>query len=489
MEEISRKMARGAAWMVLVRLGERVLGLVSTMVLARLLVPEDFGLVALAASLLGLLEIMGAFNFDLALIQNQQAERHHYDTAWTLDLLYGALTAVVLAALAVPAAHFFGDPRLEAVLYVFAACALIQSCKNIGIVVFQKELDFRREFQFILLKKLVGVAVTLVLAFTLRTYWALALGTLSSTLAGVAISYGMHPFRPRLSLSGWRPLMRFSGWMLFSNVMIFVGNRGYDLIIGRLGGAGSLGLYTVAYEISNLPTTEIVWPISKAIFPGFSRMAGDRERLRETLLQTAALVALITIPAGAGVAVLAEPVVRIFLGTKWLAAVPLIQILAVFGTVRAMQAGTGAAFLALGMTRLTAWIAVPHVIVGLPLAAFLLMQYGLQAATLGILAAGAVALALSFTIATRVLFLRLADLGACFWRPLLATTAMVLVELELLAGLGPVASLLQLTAWTLLLVAVGATVYAAATLLLWQSAGRPAGAERILLDRLRALRG
>src|SRR5262245_21632843 len=102
MQDLKRKMATGAAWMMLSGLCVRLLGLLSTMVLARLLVPADFGLITLAASVYGLIEILGAFNFDMALIQNQQATRQHYDTAWTLNVLYGALAGIALCVLADP---------------------------------------------------------------------------------------------------------------------------------------------------------------------------------------------------------------------------------------------------------------------------------------------------------------------------------------------------------------------------------------------------
>jgi lipopolysaccharide exporter len=483
MEALFRKVAKGAAWMVLVRLTERFLGLASTMVLARLLVPEDFGLVALAASLFGLLEIMGAFGFELALIQNQRAERQHYDTAWTLNVSYGLASGLVLASIAPAAGRFFGDPRLEGILYVFAACAVLQSFKNIGVVAFQKDLDFRREFLFLFLKKLTSVCATLYLAFTLQNYWALAIGSLISALIGVALSYGMHPFRPRFELSCWRQLMRFSGWVLFSNVVVFAGNRGYELLIGRISGVESVGLYSVANEIANLPTTEIAWPVSKAIFPGFSRMAADAEGLRKSFLATASTIALVTIPAGAGVAMLADPLVRLLLGAKWLPAVPLIQILAIFGVLRAMHAGTGALYLALGKTRFIVWVAMPHVVFGLPAAMVLLTTSGLQGATYAVLAAGAVALTLSLGIARTLLALRLSEIAACFARPIVATTAMAAALHWHHWDPGLHADTLGLIASTSLLVAGGGAVYVSCLLLFWYCAGKPAGAESILLSR------
>jgi O-antigen/teichoic acid export membrane protein len=306
-------------------------------------------------------------------------------------------------------------------------------------------------------------------------------------MIGVALSYQMHPFRPRVSVAGWRELMRFSSWVLLSNIFIFAGNRGYDFVIGRIGGTSALGLYSVAYEIANLPTTEIVWPASRVIFPGFSKLAGDMEKLREAFLHTAALVAVFTIPAGAGVAVLAEQLVRILLGEKWLAAVPLIQLLAVFGVLRALHAGIGSVYLALGMTRITAVLAIPHLAVGLPVAAFLLARYNIEAAVLGILGAGLIAVVMNFTIAQRILTLRSSELGACFWRPALAAAGMVLVEIGFLRATSAAGNIFELTLWTLLLIAVGAVVYVAILLLLWRWAGRPRGAERILLDQLTAV--
>src|SRR5262245_27387881 len=107
--------------MALLRLSERGLGLISTVVLARLLVPEDFGLTAMAMSLIALLQLLDAFNFDIALIQNQKAERRHFDTAWTSNVLLGVISAVVIFLLAGPTAAFYGEPRLKAVVEVLAS--------------------------------------------------------------------------------------------------------------------------------------------------------------------------------------------------------------------------------------------------------------------------------------------------------------------------------------------------------------------------------
>jgi len=180
--------------------------------------------------------------------------------------------------------------------------------------------------------------------------------------------------------------------------------------------------------------------------------------------------------------------VRILLGTKWLEAIPLLQILAVFGTIRAMQAGVGSVYLALGMTRSIAIVAIPHVIVGLPLATYLLVHYGLKTATIAVVVSGAVALVTSLAILMYALPVRLAELASCYWRPLLSIAVMVPAELVLLGSTAPAPATFQYLVWTLFLIIVGAMVYSASVWALWRLAGRPLGAESIVLERLRALR-
>src|SRR5262245_42321683 len=137
MQGMGKRMAKGATWMVLFTVLQRCIGLVSTIILARLLIPADFGLVAMGMSIFGALEVISTFSFDVALIQNQEAARRHYDTAWTFNLVFGLVNAMVLVVLAIPASNFFAEPRVQWVMYALALCALISGFDNIGIVAFQ----------------------------------------------------------------------------------------------------------------------------------------------------------------------------------------------------------------------------------------------------------------------------------------------------------------------------------------------------------------
>jgi O-antigen/teichoic acid export membrane protein len=233
MQHLGKRMARGAAWMVALKLSERAFGLVSTVVLARVLIPEDFGLVAMATAVLAIVELLQALGFDITLIRTPDARREHYDTAWTLNLMLAATCALLLVLSAHHAARFYHDPRVEPVIWALAAGVLASGFENIGIVALRKELEFQREFWFRLTKKVITIIVTLSCALALRSYWALVIGMICSRIFGVGLSYVFHPYRPRLSLAEARSFVGFSKWLLLGSVLGVLRTRGAHLLVGR----------------------------------------------------------------------------------------------------------------------------------------------------------------------------------------------------------------------------------------------------------------
>jgi len=483
-------MAKGAAWMVLFKLLERSIGLVSTLVLARLLVPADFGIVAMATSVIAVLEILAGFSFDLALIQKQDAERRHYDTAWTLNILTWGTMAVLMVAAAAPVAAFYREPRVEHVLYALAIGTFAIGFENIGVVAFRKELTLDKEFYFLLAKKLVAAATGITVAVIFRSYWALVAGMVVSRVVGSALSYLMHPFRPRWSLAGARELMHFSRWLFVLAVQSAVVSRAPDFIVGRVAGPAALGAYNLGQEISNLPTTELVLPISRALFPGYARMAHEQGELRRGFLAVVALLVLLAVPAAAGIAVLAHPLVSILLGEKWLAVVPIIAVLAPYGLLMALHTSAGHLLIATGHAKAVTGLAMVQIAILIPGLVLGVRLDGAVGAAHGALVTAAVMVPLTYAWTLRAIGARVRDYARLLWRPLLAAAAMTLcVTLWMrwldAVGLGAVHLIVVLTS-----VCVGAPVYAILVLLLWRLAGMPSGAESYLLRMARAkLRG
>ena len=168
--------------------------------------------------------------------------------------------------------------------------------------------------------------------------------------------------------------------------MGFLRNRSADLIIGRALGPASLGIFSIAYEVSNLPSSEMVAPINRVLFPSYVQLAGDLNRLRGAFRATLGLIALIILPASTGLAAVAEPLVRVMLGDKWLGTIPIISLLALAGASTVLQSNTGSLHNALGQPRMILLTGVIQVALLLPMLLFSTFRFGLDGTAWALLA-------------------------------------------------------------------------------------------------------
>lgn len=481
---LNRRMAKGAAWLVSLRMFNRSVGLVSTLVLARLLVPEDFGLVAMATALLALVTTFSELGVDAVLIQKSSLDRADMDGAWSLRAAIGAGQAALLAALAILVADFYEEPRLEPIMYALAFAAFVTGLKNIGTMEFQREFNFHKEFLLLAGRKLAGFVVTLSLAIAFRAYWALIAGIVAGRLMEVFLSYAMHPYRPRFTLARWGALFRFSKWLLINSGLSFINRRGADLLLGKIAGAHSVGLFSIAYEVAMLPTTELVAPINRAIFAGYSRMRETEGALRKGYLEVAGAIAVIALPAAAGIAVTAELLIPMLLGENWLELVPLLQPLALAGGVAALLSNTTSVFLALGRPHVFVALLAFHILMLVPAMFYAGMQYGALGVAYVYLGVFLVVMPMNLYVVFTALGISLWEYIRVMYRPLAATAVMAAtLGLWLVPGL-KAAPLFSAMGAAPLAVALGAALYGAVLLLLWQGAGRPDGAESTLLGLL-----
>ena len=475
-DSLKHRVVIGIAWMTTARAVVRILGLISTLVLARLLTPADFGLVAMATAVAGGLELLTLFGFDVALVQRQVLAREHYDSAWTLNLLLATGLALAVAAAAVPAAAYYREPRLEMVLIIVGARYVLQQGANPGIVDFRRNLEFGKDFVMQVGPKLFGISVTIPLAFLLRDYRALIAGMVLTDAATCLLSYAMHPHRPRLCMTESRTLFRFSRWLLLNNFISFVRNRGADFIVGRALGPGALGIYSLSYEVGNLPTTEMVAPINRVLLPGYVKAATDPEELRDSFRATLGLIALVILPASIGLAAVADPLVRMTLGAQWLGTIPLITLLAIAGAGNVLQTNTASVHHALGQPRMITLTGVIQVAILLPLLIYLTYRFGLTgAASAYVISSLGPAPLVTYVIFLRTTPVKFDDLWRPCWRPMVAVPLMFVAVRGFLANVatdnGIGGTLVSLIEASLL----GVVLYACVVSLLWILAGRPEG--------------
>jgi lipopolysaccharide exporter len=489
LESVSAGMTKGAAWNVLFRVLDRSIGLLSTVVLARLLVPADFGVVALASSVVGLLGLLTDFGLDLALIQKPDAARRHFDTVWTLNVLFGAGIAALLVLLAYPMASLYGEPRLAPVMLGLAAAQVISSFQNVGLIAMRKDMAFDKEFRFLLIKRFATTFLaTIPLAFIWRDYWALVGGTIAGSCVGLALSYRMHPYRPRPSLAAMREFLGFSKWMQLANIVAFVSGRAADFIIAKVVGSSALGSYAIAKEMARLPSTELAMPIHRGVYPGYAKLSGDPELLKRAYLRVLSVLVLVTLPAGIGLGLVAQPAVFVFLGGKWNDVVPLLPILSVNGVVAVSVSTSAYVYLARGTPRLTAIVVAIHAAVSLLIMLWLIPLWGARGAAWAVLAGTVATVPVNFRFLSGCLGLNVREIGSVVWRPLAATLAMAALVIAARPYWGTQAETFAANLFSLLVAAgVGAAAYCATVVLLWQLSARPEGAETFALERLKNL--
>jgi O-antigen/teichoic acid export membrane protein len=490
MSSLLRKTAGGAGWTIGWRAATRALGFLSTLVLARLLVPADFGLVALAMSFSRAIDILADLGVQDALVRLPAPTRQAYDTAFTVNAIRGLVTATAIGVSAWPFAQMLGDPRLFHVALAIAGAVALDSFINVGVAEFRREFAFHREFQLYIFPRVAQVIITIALAVTWGNYWALVGGIMTERVLSVVASYAMHPFRPHISLAAWRELVSFSTWTWLVGMARMVRERGTIMIIGGLLNATQVGIFTIGTEVATLPESELIGPLARACFPGFAAARRAGMNVAENYLRIVASTLVIATPASLGISSIAAPLVMLGFGSKWQAATPIVAILGASGMFTAMTRIGMALLSACNILRPVFWNVVIVSAVQFTLLVVFAKHWGL----IGAAYAAALALLLEqigFSIRVfRRFGMQPGDLMPRIWRGLVASAAMgaflALSGLGWGTAKGPFAAELK---QLLLTIVVGIASYTCVLLGLWLVSGKPDGPEADLLGLLRRTLG
>lgn len=419
---------KSVVWVLAFRIFDRAAGFVSILILARLLVPAHFGLVALATAVVALVELLGSLGLDTVLIQRRSPSKAHYDTAWTIQLAVAGVCAAVIAAAASSAATFLGQPTLESLIQVLAGATAIGGLTNIRMVQFRKHMRFDKEFLYLATRRLLTTAVTIVSAAVLRNEWALVIGILSGKCFGVFLSYRMRPYIPSLSLARLSEFRSASGWLLVIELVIYARTRASDFVLGRISGPAVVGTFNLANEVAMMTTTELAAAVNRAALPNFSAIPRHEDRLRrfESVL---GLLSLAVIPASAGLSACAQPIVDLLFGPNWTSAGPVLEIAAFAWGIGSLGSTLGTLMTAMGLFKWNSLHQVAVLAVMLPLLIAGTYLFG------PIGAAWAFVVANCFYLLSGAVLLRmktgfgLSRFARSLWRPAIAATLMwVLVD-------------------------------------------------------------
>lgn len=457
-DSIFRQVLFGGLWTLGLRLSYRALGFVRTIVLARLLFPADFGLIAMAMLVVTGLENITQTGIQQALIQKKSDIEGHLDTAWAVTLVRNLVLCLILVLAAPLVAEFFETPRLTDVIRVVSLSVLLSGLANIGIVFFQKDLAFDKQFGFEWWASLAEFALTVLLAFLLRDVWALVWGGLAGNVLRVLLSYVLHPYRPsfRFNPSVFRELLAFGKWISGYAVVGYAVGQLDSILIGRMLGAETLGYYQMAFLTAVIPSSEVAIAVSMVVFPSYAMLQDQPGRLRESFEKVLQVAAMVCMPIGFGILAVAPEFVRIVLGERWQGIALIMQVLSIMGIAKALEGTTNSLVMAVGRPGWLIGLSILQLcMLALSLYPFT-VWWGIQGAamavtTTALLAAAAVlaaAVRITGSIGRRIMTLLIVPLGAS-----MGMTAGIIV-LKRLMGTAGLPGLL-------FLVAAGIGIYAA----------------------------
>jgi O-antigen/teichoic acid export membrane protein len=463
---------RSAFLAVTLQWGVRAIGLVSVVIMARLLRPEDFGIVALALAAAAFVELFGWIGLRQALLRVPEPERSHYDTAFTIQLILFLLLGVLLALAAPFAAAFYGVPEVAPILWVLSGRMAFLAAVNIGVVDFEREMQFGRDMKMRLSVRLASLVVTIAAAWWLRNYWALVVGLVSYTAFYTVASYIAHPYRPRLDLSRRSEILAMSLWMFVSSLAEWVQTQIERLVLGRFVPTATVGLYSVSKDLSTIFTQEITTALNRVTFVTVASGQASAA-IGRNIGRVIGGYAVIVAPLAAGLVATAPDSIAVLLGDKWLAAVPLLRIIAVYAGVQAVYLMTASVLQASGFARRAALMNIVGAMlsaVGVAGAAYLWRSP--HAVALAALAVNCTMLTVGLALLAENAGASMMGLAANLLRPILAAATMVAVLwLPVLHHMG--SHFLHLVGS----IALGALTYGAVLAALWGIAGRPEGAE------------
>jgi O-antigen/teichoic acid export membrane protein len=393
----------------LLRIIDKTIQLARIVVVARILSPEDFGLLGVALFTMAAFESFSQTGFDVALIQKNRDIGPYLATAWIIKAFRGLLLSLAVITAAPYIAFFFAQPDSIPVMRVASLSLALRGFASMGLVCRRKELEFREVFIVSIWASLTNFTVTILVAFLTRNVWALVFGLLAGEAARTISTYTIHPFRPsgRFDFLRALELYRFGRWVFARNLIDFFNSHVDDLVVAKLLGVQSLGLYQVAYRVFSVPLAEIQVTIAQVIFPAYSKLQADLSRLRKAYLDVVQVSMSLTSFVAAGVIALGPELIWLMLGEKWLPVIPVLKVLAATGLLVALTPAVGPLMRSLGRPDINVKIALVHLIVMISLVYPLSARFGIVGTAWAVLISVAVAVPLHQITAARALKLSL----------------------------------------------------------------------------------
>lgn len=369
-DDLRARTISGVSWSALSQGVTQVITLTVSIVLARLLGPEAYGLIGMVTVFTGFASLFGGLGLGAAIVQRKELEPRHLDSGFWANAGFGSLMTLLMAGAAPLVAWFYNDPRLTLVTVTISLRFVIEGLSVVPRAVLTRGMRFQVLAMSSICSCVVAGLLGLVLALVGMGVWSLVVQTLGSSVAQLLILWRLGAWRPRwfFEWQACQDLFGFGASILAFDAFNYWSRNFDQLLIGRFVGSSALGIYSRAYTLMLLPL-QVSRVVGNVMFPALSSIQDDRPRVKRAYLKATAIISLITFPMMVGLFAVADNFVIALLGTEWAEAIPIIQLYCWVGLIQSIVTTSGLIYTSQGRVRLYFWMGV--VGAGANVAAFL----------------------------------------------------------------------------------------------------------------------
>jgi len=423
---IGHATARAALWALLSTAGAKAITLVGLALLAHLLAPREFGLLAFALVYIAYVDTIGDLGSGMALVYWPERRDDAAQVTFVVNAITGVAWCAATIALAPAIAGFFHAPGGTPIVQALGWTFILKYLGNTHDALAQKDLRFRARALPEIGMSVVNASVAVALAWMGYGAWSLVWGRLAGVAARTILCWVIVPWRPSLRsfpADLFKPMLRYGRGLMIVNVLSAVLYSSDLALVGRFLGATALGLYQMAGKIPETTVLVLLWVVSAVLFPAFAKLHGAGEDLGAPYLAATRYVSAITIPAALGLCMLAGPIVLVFFGPAWTAAAPILSALALYAALRCLSAHAGDVLKATGRAPLLARISLLKIVFIAP-ALLIGVRFGATAVAMALAIATAITTLITLVVATRAIGVRPRDVAASFLPGIVAGLAM-----------------------------------------------------------------
>lgn len=317
MTSLSQKVLTSSLLLLSTRIIQRGLGLISTLVLARLLTPDDFGIVAIVSITLALFEVLSGTGSIQYITQKQEVSDDDLNTAWSIDIFLKSILWLFLILATPYIADFYNNPALNDAFYAVSFVLIFRACANPGIFLFHRALEYKRLFWLTLVEKILSFSVVMTVAIATSSFWAIILGDLMAALTMLVGSYISHPYRPRLNMVKFREQWNFSQWILFKGLLGFFRSQVDTILVSKFFNAADLGKYHLVRGIAVMPGTDIILPAVQPLLAAFAKSKSNPIQLAYQVRLAFMMICIAISPICFFMWNYPGPIVDVLLGSQW----------------------------------------------------------------------------------------------------------------------------------------------------------------------------